>query len=183
MCIPNHAVHKIVIKYAQEDWSEQWLGVMFSTLDQLYSGTGNTHFFLVNNPEKQLITSVFRLDYWTEVLMKWGTICSGWYLQEQTGVGRVKPKTQDQQRYQVSWFAATDSGPGNATQNLREAICAPRCTSKTNKQEKSKAVSEEIKKNRAEVDLNIHLLGLYYSAADLRSEPKDETGWQGFFSA
>lgn len=56
------------------------------------------------------------------------------------------------QRYKIinatksAVFAATDSGPGNATQNLREAICAHQCMSETNKQEKSKAVSEEIKK-------------------------------------
>lgn len=48
------------------------------------------------------------------------------------------------QRYKISnatksaVFAATDSGPGNATQNLCEAICAHQCTSKTNKQTRKK---------------------------------------------
>lgn len=47
MYIPNHAVHKILIKYAQENLSEQWLGGMFSTLDQLYSETENTHIMVL----------------------------------------------------------------------------------------------------------------------------------------
>lgn len=74
-------------------------------------------------------------------------------------------------------FAATDSGPGNANLDLREAICAKHCMSKTSTKKKKKKKARQFLKKKekgAKVYLDIGLPGLYYCGADLRSLPKNK---------
>lgn len=143
----------------------------------------NWEYFFVNIPEKQLIISVFRLDYWTEVLMKWGILFSGnmifrvrmyknkptWGGSNQTYMIRNATKS--------AVFAATDSGPGNANLNLCEAICAHHWMSKM-KQTTARQILEKKKRKRREGSPG------YTPAGSLRlwcwpqKCAKKETGWQ-----
>lgn len=50
--IPNHAVQNFfLMKYAQENDQGQWLGGIFSTVDQFYPVPGNTQLIILSTAD------------------------------------------------------------------------------------------------------------------------------------
>lgn len=175
MYIPNHAVHKNLIKYAQEKLIRWHVFHSWSYI----SGTGNTHIIFL---------STFLKNSWSHLYSHSITGQKSWwnegpYVQVicviiRVGIYKNRPMWGgSNQIYTIrhatksAVFAATDSGLGNA--NLHEAICAHHCMYKTKTNKKKKQGSFWGKKRkRGKFYLDIRLLGLYYCDADLGRVPK-----------
>lgn len=160
-----------------KNWSEHWLGGMFSTLDQLYSGTGNTHIiflstFLKNSwshlyshsitgqkswwnegPYVQVICVIIRVGIYKNRPM-WG------------GSNQIWSETLPNQLYLllliVDWVMQT---------SMRPSVPITACT-KQKQKTKQGSFWRKKKKKGAKVYLDIRLLGLYYCDADLGRVPK-----------